>query len=490
MKNNIVLLMTLFFLGISNPIFAQWCTFNQIQTAGELGQQTKLLVVNGNPAMAYYHKTSEFNTRFVRATDVNGTNWGSPIVVHDDWRAGDTSMDMEIVNGNPAIIVFLPVDKTIKYRRAMDVNGTSWDTVVEVLTSTGNTSGGDIYLDLEIVNGNPATCYWKEDTDDLMFLRANDANGTSWAAPIAVETTGNVGQHASLTIINGQPAISYTDLANKELKYVQATDASGSTWGTPVTVDMTTDVAIGEFSSLEEINGRPAIAYSHIVSNSGDNSNRRMRYIRANDVNGTNWGSPQTINNEGTATEINLSILDGKPVVACRNNNTKTLVFLRANDADGASWQNAENFSISGPQGDVSFAVVNGKASIGYGTGTGVTPNQDLNYIQYETPMITCSINNPSAVAEQNTNTLTYQFTRTGGCLTEPLTIRFSLAGTVDDDDFVVTEMGTGEVTYDENNQTGTITFPANISMINLEIKPKANNIVEANETIGIKIEP
>jgi len=47
-------------------------------TGGRFGEYPKLLVVNGNPAIAAYDATRG-NLLFIRATNASGTAWGTPV---------------------------------------------------------------------------------------------------------------------------------------------------------------------------------------------------------------------------------------------------------------------------------------------------------------------------------------------------------------------------------------------------------------------------
>jgi hypothetical protein len=122
------------------------------------------------------------------------------------------------------------------------------------------------FSSIATVNGNPAISYCDATPEDgdLKYVRASDANGSSWGTPVTVDSEGVTGACTSLAIINGNPAIIYLSVLGVteqcgDLKYVRATDASGSSWGTPVTVDSTGDVGFG--GSLVVANGYPAIIY-------------------------------------------------------------------------------------------------------------------------------------------------------------------------------------------------------------------------------------
>lgn len=89
-------------------------------------------------------------------------------------------------------------------------------------------------------------------------MRAADANGDSWGAPIPVDITGNAGYFPSPAVINGIAAIGYCDNISHELRYVQAADVNSATWGTPLTLD---SGQFNSYSSLADVNGLPCIAF-------------------------------------------------------------------------------------------------------------------------------------------------------------------------------------------------------------------------------------
>ncbi|TDU71150.1 autotransporter-associated beta strand protein [Prosthecobacter fusiformis] len=88
-----------------------------------------------------------------------------------------------------------------------------------------------------VVNGYPAIAYYDTTSKDLKFVRAADARGNSWLAPVTLASRGDVGQYPSLSIINGNPAVSYYNATNGTLSYIRSNDASGVTWAIPVLLD-------------------------------------------------------------------------------------------------------------------------------------------------------------------------------------------------------------------------------------------------------------
>ena len=81
--------------------------------------------------------------------------------------------------------------------------------------------------------------------DELKFVRASNAQGTLWNAPITIDTAG--GRDTSLAIVDGRPAISYHDDKAGNLKYAHADDPQGTSWKV-IIIDAVGDV--GAHTSL------------------------------------------------------------------------------------------------------------------------------------------------------------------------------------------------------------------------------------------------
>ncbi|MBE2281991.1 MAG: tail fiber domain-containing protein [Prosthecobacter sp.] len=272
----------------------------------------------------------------------------SPSLVATPGNASATSVAS--VSGRPAIAYYDNPSTTLKFAIAANRDGSGGWTI---LTLDAAGTGRD--CSLIIVNGTPAVSYYDATNGDLKFVRALDATGSAWAAPQALDTTGNVGQHTCLHIINGSPAISYHDVTNGNLKFIRASDATGSTWGSPVVVDAAAG-NVGQFTSLEVVGGNPAIAYYDATA--GD-----LLYVRASDSNGTAWTAPASI--DGAANNVgqhaSLAVVGSHPAIAYHDVSNLDLKYVRALDATGSTWGTPLTIDSGGTVGLYSsLKIVNG----------------------------------------------------------------------------------------------------------------------------------
>src|SRR5207245_9807923 len=101
-------------------------------------------------------------------------------------------------------------------------SASSFDGYVGLPTAPVNADSASVLVrrsSLAVVNGNPAMSY--NVAPDLKYVRAADANGASWNTPVTVDTAGTVGEFNSLAVVNGNPAIAYYDgTPNLKLTYV------------------------------------------------------------------------------------------------------------------------------------------------------------------------------------------------------------------------------------------------------------------------------
>ncbi len=347
----------------SNPANVQWhlCIADGSE---DVGTNTSLQMVNGYPAISYLDRANR-DLKYIRATDMKGSDWRPPITVDSEGNVGNYT-SLQVVNGNPAISYRDTTNFDLKYVRASDANGDIWGTPVTV-DSDDNVG---MYTSLQVVNGHPAICYYGG--GDLKYVRASDANGDSWGAPVIVDSEGIAGWDTSLQVVNGYPAISYLLYVDWDLKYARATDANGDNWGTPVVVD--SEGSVGSDTSLQVVNGYPAISYC-------DATNYDLKYVRASDAGGEIWGVPVVVDSEGdVGLYTSLQVVKGNPAISYYDITNEDLKYARASDADGDTWGSPLTLDSEGSVGSHTFLqVVNGNPAISYYDWT----NGDLKFAIY-----------------------------------------------------------------------------------------------------------
>ncbi|GEP42198.1 autotransporter-associated beta strand repeat-containing protein [Brevifollis gellanilyticus] len=212
-----------------------------------------------------------------------------------------------------------------------NVSGVTQQLVARILGTGASDSGftrsivnAGLYSSLCNVNGNPAIAYYYNNSilakGDIYYIRSSDVNGGGWPNPELIKDDGNVGVGISMTVANIGG-----DLLTKDNR------------GTETTAD--DEVTI---SGTVATSGTPVIAY-------GDAGNGRVRYVVANNVNGsgnagvglgeamTNWSLPKDIPGlDGTVgTHFTLGVVDGFPALVYQTSDTKDLKYIRALNAAG-----------------------------------------------------------------------------------------------------------------------------------------------------------
>ena len=183
-----------------------------------------------------------------------------------------------------------------------------------------------------------------DDTSDALKyaeLTGTDFSSANSFGVYTVDDANVTGKFSSLKFLSGSiPGISYHDNVLGDLKYAQLTGAdfdgtpSQSNWGI-LTLDSINDT--GEFTSLELINNRPAIAYL----NQTDDDLKYIELTGTNFYDISNWGSlilEDTV--EGASPGISLAISnDSKPSISYKANDNLKFTQLTGSDVTSLdSW--------------------------------------------------------------------------------------------------------------------------------------------------------
>ncbi|MCB1222122.1 MAG: PKD domain-containing protein [Planctomycetales bacterium] len=262
---------------------------------------------------------------------------------------------LALVNGFPAISYYRESTADLMYVRATDAEGSSWGNPIAVATPSDQGQ----FSSLLVVNGNPAIGFWEATNSNLRYVRSADPDGTVWAPSITVDAPGLTGSYLSMALVHDNPAMSYHDSA-LGLRFVRANDANGSDWGTPLSLD---SVGItGGYTSLALLStGYPAISYY-------DASNGDLRFIRATDQDGTAWVAPVTLDSLGdTGVNTSLALVNGNPAISYYDQGADNLRYIRAETFFGSIWGPPQTLDSIGDTGDYpSLEVINGFPAISY----------------------------------------------------------------------------------------------------------------------------
>ena len=183
----------------NDPAGTDWSAPVVVHSTGDAGSHLDLTVVDGRPAIAYH--VAGVGLHYVRASTPGG-------IVATNLRDG---------NGNITTIAV----------NLLNYAG-SWGTPVLVDAGPVGT-----YPSLEVVTdgtsnqGRPAIAYYDSGALDLKYVRALNTTGSTWETPRTVVSAGDVGRSAGMVLTDGVPGIAYHDATEGDLKFLHLADATG-----------------------------------------------------------------------------------------------------------------------------------------------------------------------------------------------------------------------------------------------------------------------
>lgn len=312
----------------------------------------------GAPGIAFYN--GNFDSGFVLAADGYGATWGTVYTIDTDLIM---TMALADVGGFPAIAYNDYAFSRLNYARAQDAEGAIWSAPV---IPDSSVDAGRPYLNMLMVDNNPAIAYYNNDIGSVNFVRASDAIGGSWNAPIEIHSFPPSGTYPSAAILGTVPAVTYTNMSPVNPMFLKANDAQGNNWPPPTVVN--SDGQSSGWTSLVVLNTsfpRPAIMGCA-------NGSQSILMYRSADANGSVWDEPIVIANGSNLILSNLSaaIIGGFPCIAYQENNvtslTISLVFQQALTPDGSVWSAPIYIRIDAAPTYVTLLDVRGRPAICY----------------------------------------------------------------------------------------------------------------------------
>ena len=266
------------------------------------GKGSSLKVVNGRPAIAFARSNQVCYIRAANATGDSISDWSNPVVVTvDDGPAVFAkTCSLETVAGRPAIAFSDEGGNfDVFYVRASNADGNlalDWTNPFVQIEPANASSYQRIRL--IVAAGNPAVCF--SSGADLMFERATNTTGDTaldWAGVafnLADQGSSVDDSGLSLSLIDGNPALAWYDRSATpyRLRYRRSNTPTGATsgdWAPSVVLDTGSGTDIcGEYCSLAEVAGKPAVSYRRSWLHGST-----LFFVRALDSHGSAWGFRQ-----------------------------------------------------------------------------------------------------------------------------------------------------------------------------------------------------
>ena len=278
-----------FYLRANNAQGTGWGAKQQV-VAG-LIVHVSFKEVSGRPAMAYetnfYDSVMDeytYRTWYVIADDANGSAWSVPLIVEEIPNSGFIGQPPSRMTPRLMMVDTLPAilsargfgfsnTANLVFRRALNSVGTSWGSLVTVDTVVHEGIVDRVTFDVAIVQGHPAVLFINPNASlaadpSLIFKRASNAQGTSWAAsPATLSGSVDMFDRIALHVVSNAPAAAV--LGSHGLRYRRSGSPTGSFWPAPGPDLSIPSIGTAGNLNLLIVDGQPAIAYGNRFIRSG-----------------------------------------------------------------------------------------------------------------------------------------------------------------------------------------------------------------------------
>lgn len=215
----------LLYMTAEDNLGTQW---NSPQTAASVigpGQVVSMAEIDGTPALLYYIDATPYVTRYIRAEDAEGTQWGSPYQVTSGYQ---TTLKLLEDDGRP-VAVYHPGNLNVSL--GLDAEGVTWLPPVAAVELVSNWGGR---MGAVAVAGGIGVAGDKAVDGSLVYNRVSIDGITAVAGEPVVVFPGGSGENLYVMIGSaaGKPFV-VTKRAQDKAYYSYALDETGSAWTLP-----------------------------------------------------------------------------------------------------------------------------------------------------------------------------------------------------------------------------------------------------------------
>jgi hypothetical protein len=191
----------------------------------------------------------------VRASDSSGSAWMDPVQVYDG-DAEDLALGLD---GSTPILSFVDTGITFDYilfSRSENAKGDSWELPATVKQVQ---TFGPQWTTAATVENHWRIAFFDGSGNDIRIAHWNSSLELWQDDAVLTGDKNDAYWYLSMAVVGGNPAISYYSFDEAALKYIRANDPAGTDWGDPVTVDHYANT--GGQTQLINLGGVPGIAY-------------------------------------------------------------------------------------------------------------------------------------------------------------------------------------------------------------------------------------
>jgi hypothetical protein len=242
---------------------------------------------------------------YLQASDMLGSAWGSPQVVANDANA----LEAQLVEFGGQPMVGYSFSSEGRYAVPGATQADPW-TVTSIASDT--TTGLLFGTRLALIGGVPALA-WVEfsqvlgDPNHVKYV-LDDGSPDQQSPFISNGTPLTHAYDVNLMEVNGLPAVSYFNFAG--MHYLRALDAEGTQWTAPIDLPGFPSILSQRITDMAVINGHPAIAYPV------NDEMYYIAYVEATDALGDTWGEPEIMLCGAQVGSVMLAEIGGHPACA------------------------------------------------------------------------------------------------------------------------------------------------------------------------------
>lgn len=345
-----------------------------VEYAWDIHADGSIDFTTAEPSMTYtFESTAENGKVYLRVTDDDGAKDGESALIqlleppvagewqHLDMRGDLFPCSLGIVDGKPGFLLAYRGADKVQYAHALDGNSTVWNSFeTPPLSPYSNYSR----YNLVDIGGLPAFAYVDNQTHDIVFSRATDADWREASDSTLISESSYCSRVVCVPSISGNPALIYMDIGLPDglsaNYYAAATNPNGSAWNEPVVIaPPAEDTPYGY--DLAEVAGQPALCLL----------DERLLYCRANNAQGDSWPEPIVIDAPPgqRCYDATLLITDGLPTIVYRRRASKednTLLIVRALDITGGAWAAPTETGVSGYVYSPRADLLEGRLAVAY----------------------------------------------------------------------------------------------------------------------------